>query len=330
MSEHCPLVACVDIGGTKALYGLVDEAGKVHARARFLVDRIYQPDDLAKEVVGRLIRLAQSEGIDWARVKAIGYATTGMLDSETGMIFYSPNQGGWKDIPFGELLTDLSSRPAFVLMDAHAAALGEAWLGAGRTADPFLYIVIGTGVGAGLIHKGEVFQGWRGTAGEIGHMILIPDGPQCYCGNRGCLESLVSGLAIAEQARNRLTSGEESRLRDEDPGKISAEMVFAAARAGDRLATAVIENITHSLAVGLTNVIHLLNPQVIALGGGVGFGGRDLILEPLRTKVKEMAGSWVDINGIKIVASELDERAGLLGAAKHAWKKIEGAGSGNE
>jgi glucokinase len=316
-----PLAACIDIGGTKALLGLVDPAGHILARERFGVAADYRPEELAALLAAKMRVLAERSGCRWADVRGLGYSTTGMLDGRSGMIFTSPNQGGWRDVPFASILSAAFVLPVRIEMDANAAALGEAWLGAGRGADPFALVIVGTGIGAGLMIDGKVLRGWRGTAGEIGHMCIQPDGPDCNCGGRGCLESLASGPAIALRARQALAHGQTSILSQ--AAAIDAELVFQAARMGDALAQTVVGQTVAYLSIGLTNLIHLLNPEVIALGGGVGAGGADLLLEPLRAAVASRVGPWVDLTGTRIIPAEQGNEAGLLGAARLVWTELE-------
>jgi glucokinase len=244
----------------------------------------------------------------------VGYSTAGMIDIRSGIIFASPNQGQWQDVPFGALLKDAFNLPVWIEMDANAAAIGEGWKGHGAGIDYFVHLIIGTGVGCGILVHGEILHGWRGTAGEFGHTIIDPDGPLCNCGGRGCLESLVSGPAIAARAAQIM--GREGQ------DEFSAKTVFAAARQGDPQARQVVAETVDYLSIGITNLIHLLNPQVITIGGGVGVGGADLLMEPLRVVVKQRVGSWVDMEGTHILTAKLGEEAGLLGASRLVWKGI--------
>lgn len=319
-----PVAACVDIGGTKALLGLADRSGAVLAREKIYLPARPDPERLVERLAARMRCLAGQANVAWERVCGVGYSTAGMLDVESGVMFRSPTQGGWQDVPMRDLLCRAFGLPSQIEMDANAAALGEAWLGAGQGADPLVFLVIGTGVGAGILVHGDVLRGWRGTAGEIGHTVIDPAGPVCYCGNTGCLESLVSGPAIARRAGQAVQARPGSGLsRLAVQGKIKAEDVFQAARDGDETAGAVIAETVEYLSIGVTNLIHLLNPKSILLGGGVGLGGADLLLEPLKKAVARRAGAWVDMAGTIIAPAQLGGDAGLLGAAWLVWKTLE-------
>jgi glucokinase len=203
-------------------------------------------------------------------------------------------------------------------MDAYAAALGESWRGIGSGVDYFAYVVVGTGIGAGILMNGQVFRGWSGTAGEFGHATIDPNGPLCNCGRFGCLEALASGPAIAARAQGAITQGQRTILRDA-PRPITAASVFDAARTGDDVARAVVARTVEYLAIGLSNLVHLLNPRRIGLGGGVIRGGADLLLEPLCRETAARCGPWVDVGQLDIVLATLDEDAPLLGVARNVW-----------
>jgi glucokinase len=234
----------------------------------------------------------------------------------------SPNQGTWREVNFNELLANAFNLPACIEMDANAAALGEAWLGAGAGCQNFIYLIIGTGVGCGLYLDGKIHRGWRGVAGEVGHTTIEPDGPLCNCGNYGCLEALAAGPALAGKAQAAIQQGQKTLITEIAQGQpISAEMVFQAARQQDDVGRYLIEQEADYIGTGIANLITLLNPQRVALGGGVGMGGADLLLDPIRRAVRRRCGSWVNLDPAQIVISQLGDDAGLLGAAKLVFGK---------
>lgn len=319
-----PVAACIDIGGTKALLGIVTQEGSILACEKMLITPQCEPADLVKDLARRMKGLAEKGNIDWGRFCGVGYSTAGMMDVRRGIIFASPNQGSWRDIPFQDLLRQTFRLPAWIEMDANAAALGEAWLGAGKDADPLIYLVIGTGIGGGILMNGQIVRGWRGTAGEVGHMVIDPNGPACNCGGSGCLESLASGPAIALRAQKSIQNGSQSCMKElAGAGHLTAEIVFQAARLGDKSAVRIVEETIEYLSIGLTNLIHLLNPRAIVIGGGVGLGGADLLLGPLREAVNHRVGPWVDMSQTTISASILENHAGLLGAAWLVWNLMD-------
>lgn len=322
--EGSKVVACCDVGGTKVLAGLVDEQGRILVRERYLLGVERSPAAVARDLAVCFQRLARSAGRRWATVSGVGCSITGIFDHERETIFTSPNLWPEQDVPFRALLQAACDRPTTTEMDACAAALGEAWTGAAAGVEDFVYVVVGTGIGAGVVVSGRLLRGARGTAGEIGHITIVPDGPACYCGNRGCLEVLASGPAIAARARASLLTGRPTSLRTVE--ELSAEHVFAAARAGDPLAQEVVAATAEYLGIGLATAAGLFNPQVIALGGGVGYGCADLLLGPIRATVARRCPNWVDLAELQIVTGHLGDDAGLIGAARVAWQALGSAG----
>jgi glucokinase len=313
--------ACCDIGGTKVLIGFVDREGNILARERYLLRAPREPVDMAAEMASRFRHLAGQAGLAWETVVGVGCSVAAMLDAEKGIIFSAPNLGPWQNVSFGAILGDAFGLPIRLEMDAQAAALGEAWKGAGVGAEHLVYVVVGTGVGAGILVHGRVYRGRRGTAGEFGHTTVEPDGPLCNCGNFGCLEALAAGPAIARRAEGALRQGRKTAIRDMAAGgAVDARMVFDAARRGDEVALEIVHKTADYLGIGLANLIALLNPEVIVLGGGIMRGAADLLLEPIRKAVARRCGSWVDLQGTRIVVGALGEDASLLGAARRVWE----------
>ncbi len=319
-----PLAACVDIGGTKTLIGLINPEGRVLARDRFPAANHLAPPEQVAQLVEKFHALANGAEVAWERVAGVGYSTAGFLNSERTLVFASPNQGNWRDAPFKALLEEAFHLPAYLEMDANAAALGEAWFGAGRGSQHFVYLIVGTGIGSGIVVNGEVLHGWRGTAGEIGHTTIEPDGPLCNCGNYGCLESLAAGPAIAQRARAAIQQGRKTLITElAGASELSAETVFRAARLQDEVACAILDKEIDYLGIGIANVITLLNPQMVALGGGVAVGGADLLLPPLRRAVRRRCGAWIDLEHTEITLSRLGDEAGLIGAGRLVWQEIQ-------
>ncbi|MGQ9683877.1 MAG: ROK family protein [Anaerolineae bacterium] len=319
------LAACVDIGGTKALLGIVDRDGAIVARDRYLLapGECAQPEELVSGLVGRLRKVAAEAGIAWSRIAGLGYSTAGMMDVDCGVIFACPTQGEWRDVPFRELLTAAAGVPAWIEMDANAAALGEAWKGAGAGAEYFLYMVVGTGIGSGILVRGEVMRGWRGTAGEIGHTTIDPDGPRCNCGNYGCLEALAAGPAIALRAQGVLLQCRPTLMAElAGDGPLTAETVVRAARRGDGPALEILQATARYIGIGIANALTFISPEVVALGGGVMKGAGDLLLAPIVAEVHRRCGNWVAVGQRRIVLSVLGEEAGLLGAARLVWNGV--------
>jgi glucokinase len=239
----------------------------------------------------------------------------------------SPNLPGWHDIPLRDRIKERFGLDTFLVNDASAAALGEHRLGAGRGTVNLIYITVSTGIGGGIIIDGGLYLGSSGSAGEIGHMTIDANGPDCYCGNKGCLEVLASGTAIAREAKKSIAAGESSALTAMVAGKpeaITAKEVSLAAEGGDPLALKVVAEAANYLGVGMTNVVNIFNPDMVVIGGSVAKMG-DRLLDPVRQVVAETAFG-LSAKAVHIVPAGLGDDVGLLGAALYALEQKD-AGS---
>jgi len=213
--------------------------------------------------------------------------------------------------------------PVFVGNDANVAALGEQRFGAGKGIPDLLYVTVSTGIGGGIVSGGQLLTGWRGFAAEIGHQVLVDDGPKCGCGQHGYLEALGSGPAIALYAIEAIKSGRESQAVDlaGSVEAITSAHLARAAGQGDELALEAFQRAGRYIGIGLANLIHILEPQLILLGGGVTKAG-DLLLDPIRQTVKQRVMSPIFQN-VKIELAVLGQDVGLYGAATLAFVGIE-------
>lgn len=257
---------------------------------------------------------------------AIGLGTPGLVDMNAGMIKTAVDVG-WFDVPIRDMVEMALGKKAFVVNRSKVGALAELWHGAKPDVQDLIYISIGTGIAAGIVHKGELFVGANSSAGELGHVTILPDGPLCPCGNRGCLQQLVSGPIIAQTAREKMRQSNETILHalvGSYPERITADLVFEAAKQGDELALEIVKSIAKYLGIALANLINLFNPELIVFGGPVGQKG-DILLEPLLAEVRQRAMAY-PLSITKIVTSDLGANAGTVGAAtlvlQHAQELI--------
>jgi glucokinase len=313
-STDAPALA-VDLGGTKLLVGIVDPGGNVRAQ-----QRITTPQDGPQSVAQAIRDLARELRSSLPPVAAplagVGVAVAGPTDHDRGIVYDPPNLNGWgSETPFGPLLARELKETVHLENDANAAALGEAWVGAGRGVRDLVYITVSTGIGGGLILGGHLYRGANGTAGEIGHMIVDPDGPLCHCGNRGCLEALASGTAIARQAREAVARGDRTKLQRlaGRPEEITAAAVAEAAQAGDPLSADLYQRAGARIGLVLSNFMALLNPAMIVAGGGVSKTG-ELLFKPLR---EAMAARVYPrpARSVQLVPAALGDSVGIIGAA---------------
>ncbi|MFB3816743.1 MAG: ROK family protein [Candidatus Methylomirabilales bacterium] len=303
------LVLAIDIGGTKLAAGIVERSGGILARGEVPTRAADGPEAVLDRIVALGTRLL---GDPAARgVTGVGVCSPGPLDRAAGVVLSPPNLPGWDRVPLVSRLRAAFGLPVVLDNDANAAALAEFRYGAGRGACSLAYFTVSTGIGGGIVLDGKLRHGVGDAAGEFGHMTVLPDGPACPCGNRGCLETLASGTAIARAARERLSGPAPSRLRDV-PDVTAAEVARFAA-AGDRVAREVWERAVRFLAQGVATVVTILAPERVVLGGGVTEAG-ELLFAPLREEVRRRVG-LVPVEKIPIVRAALRRDVGILGAA---------------
>ena len=317
MPEQC--VAGIDIGGTKIALALASPDGQIVEGTRFPT----RVEDGPRAILGRVFK--EIEGMlerSGARLAAVGVGCGGPLDRARGLILSPPNLPGWDEFPVVALLEERFGVKALLDNDANAAALGEHRYGAGRGLKHLVYITISTGIGGGVIIGGKLVHGVHDGAGEVGHMTVLPDGPLCGCGARGCLEALCSGTAIARRARERLAAGEESYLSSLDRGELTAQAVASAARAGDAVAAKVWYDTIRHLSVGVGNLFHALAPEAVIIGGGVSTAGEQLF-EPLREQVRARV-RMLPPDKINILQASLGGDSGIHGAVILGQAALEG------
>lgn len=314
-----PWALGVDLGGTKVLVAAVSAGGEVGRRVRCPTE-VEAGAEAIQEEITRAARTLLDEAA--TSPVGLGAAVAGQIEAGTGVVSFSPNLD-WRDVPLQEGLSRALALPAVVVNDVRAAAWGE-WLhGAGRGTDDLICMFVGTGVGGGIVSGGRMVEGCANTAGEIGHLTVLMDGPECHCRNRGCLEALAGGWAIARDAQAAVASGaEESRLLLElaggDRHQITARTVVEAFRKGDPLAGRLIERVIEALAAGIVGLVNAFNPCRIIMGGGVVEGLPELV-ERVRPKVEERALRAATV-GLEIVPAQLHGDAGVVGGAALALR----------
>jgi glucokinase-like ROK family protein len=258
---------------------------------------------------------AITDGIADKILPAIGLGTPGLVDIRSGVIKLAADIG-WVDVPFQSMVEEALHLDTFIANRSKVGALAEFWYGSRRGVKDLIYISIGTGVAAGIIHQGSLFVGANSSAGELGHLTIVPDGPMCPCGNRGCLQQLVSEDAIANLARQRLRRSSSSLLHStagHHPELISAGDVFVAADQGDPVALETLEEVASYLGIAIAGLINLFNPEVIFLGGPVGEASA-VLTEKIKEKVQHRAMSY-PMSAVQIQRSSLGTDAGAVGAS---------------
>lgn len=316
------LVIGVDLGGTHMRVAVIDRQGVIIKRHKDLT-LIREGVSHTKERLVQLCRNAIAEAANQGgRTVAIGLGVAGKIDPLQGRVIFSPNLPAMNNYPLGSELERSLHLPVVLENDANMFGLGEQWVGTVRGMANCIGLTVGTGVGGCLILQGALWQGDHlGFVGEIGHMIIHPDGPVCACGARGCLEAYASGRALLEGVEaaataRQLTTGTLYEFWKE--GKLSPEKVYFCAREGDSTARQLFERMGWALGLTLANLFSVLGMHQAVIGGGVS-AGWDQIIGPLRKSFSKYC-SMLEVQNASIQRSQLGDDAALLGAARVAWQ----------
>jgi len=300
---------------------MVLDGEKVLERIRLATDASSQEGVMRGllEVCSRLREKATGGGIE---VEAVGLGIAGFVDFERGVVTEAPNHP-LRDAHVRDMLEESSGLPVYVDNDANVAALAEARMGAGRGSRYLVHLTLGTGIGGGIIIGGQVYRGALGAAAELGHMIVCANGPPCNCGANGCLEAMVSGVAIHRRVEELAAAGHASPLVGEllaDPDAFSAEDVCRHADAGEGLAREILEQAGWHLGVGIASLVNIFNPDAVTLGGGL-LGCFHHMEKAMRTSFEENAIA-ISRDHVRILTGILGEDGGMLGAAILASESI--------
>jgi glucokinase len=310
----------IDIGGTKVAGGAVDAAGKVLARARRdTPHRSKSPDvveDTIVAVVDELVSTVDADAL--GTVVAVGIGAAGFVAADRATVVFAPHLS-WRHEPLREALTRRVHVPITVDNDANAAAWAEWKFGAARGESHLMIVNLGTGIGGGIVIDGQVQRGRYGIAGEFGHMQVVPNGIRCECGNKGCWEQYASGNALVREARDLIAA--RSPVAEDllaavggDPSKLTGPLITVAAQYGDALAIELLAEIGQWLGVGIANLAAAFDPGTFVIGGGVSAAG-PLLLDPAREVFRRQLTGRGYRPEAQIVAAELGNEAGLIGAA---------------
>jgi len=288
------VIAGIDLGGTQVRIAVADPDGTVRGVAKARTPDLGDPAGMVAWCLANARRLAGEHEIE-----SIGIGVPGPCDFRTGVLVNPPNLEGWPPLlPLGPMLSEAFGSPVYLGNDADLAAVGEHRRGAGRGVDDLAYVTWSTGIGSGLILNGHLYSGSHGSAGELGHMVLDPDGPLCFCGMRGCTEAYASGHSIAR-----------------DAGRPASE-VFAAARGGEPAALAIVERAASKVGLALLNLVNLVDPELIVMGGGI---TESWGLVEARLAAPILESPFVTANRRpRLVRAELGTEVGLVGAVEWA------------
>lgn len=316
-----PFVIAIDIGGTSFRVALADATAQIIERNSEPTRATEGSERGLERIIETIRKTAAVVGME--KVKAIAVAAAGPIDPQTGVILTPPSLPTWHNVRLKTTLEQAFDIPVWVENDADMAAVGERQFGAGRGYDRVVYMTVSTGIGGGIVLDGQVLRGSKVSAAELGHIVIDPNGPVCNCGGRGHVEVMASGTAIARMARERISSGGRTAMAQHcgnDLSKLTAADVVDAARNGDQLAIEVMNEAGTNLGMAIASIVHIVDPDVVIIGGGVSNAG-GLLLEPVRRSFAERA--MADFrNRTKIVRSELGDDSGLRGAVVFALDQL--------
>ena len=317
LSENTRVIG-VDVGGTKVAAGIVDAQGKILAHSRTPMNPRGTAEEGFAAVTSSIEALYAQDPAARTAIQRIGICAPGPLDPRTGIVINPPNVPCWRNFPLADEIAKRYSASVKVDNDANAAGFAEYLWGAGRGFRNVFYTCIGTGIGTGIILDGKIFHGRTGSAAEGGHVTIDFNGPLCNCGKKGCIEVLASGTAIARRARAKLAGSPDRgaklfSLAGGNAESVKSEMVGKAAEAGDPLAQEILDQTIEYLAIWLGNIVDLLEPEVMILGGGVAE-----MLRPHFGEIQNRMKDWC-VNSryleIPLVPAFYGENAGIAGGA---------------
>ncbi|HTG67849.1 MAG TPA: ROK family glucokinase [Candidatus Udaeobacter sp.] len=302
----------VDVGGTAIKVGICNADGQLLQTYEGPTEAGKGTDTILQNIAKYAQQIVVESDYDWAQVDGVGVGIAGFLDIPNGIVKFAPNLK-IENVNLKAYLEQELNKTVKVNNDANVAALGEAWGGAGRGISHCVCYTLGTGVGGGIIIDGKIVEGYMGMAGELGHMAIVPDleAIQCGCGKMGCLETVSSATGIIRMAKDAVERGDRTSLSQVD--NIMAKDVLDAAKAGDEVATRIVNRAAYYLGKSLAMIAIVLNPQYFIIGGGVSKAG-DFLFDQIREVFEKYTQDQAKEN-VKIVAATLGNNAGVVGAA---------------
>lgn len=303
----------IDLGGTNIAAGVVNEKGKIIAKASTPTLASRPVDEIVADMAKVCETAAKKSHCKMSDISSIGIGIPGTVDNDSGQVIYTPNVP-MENTPLCSMLQKYIEKPVKLENDANAAALGE-YIVNGNGAKSFVFITLGTGVGGGVILDGKIYRGFNGAGGELGHMTLVSGGELCGCGKKGCWERYASVRALIRQTEAAMKENPESLMHKiaEDYGKVSGRTAFTAAKAGDEAAKAVVAQYLEYVADGIVSILNIFQPEKILIGGGISKEG-DYLLKPVRDFAYRYDYNRY-MKKTEIEIATLFNDAGIIGAA---------------
>lgn len=315
----------IDLGGTKILAAVVDQHGHLLGSAKRKTRSERGVTTVIERIVKTALEATADAHLDISAIQAIGIGAPGVADYRAGVIEFAPNLSNWVNVPLGPLLERELEAPVIVANDVDAGTFGEFTVGAARAYHSAVGVFPGTGIGGGIILNDQLWRGARNAAGEIGHMVVMIDGPTCGCGRRGCIEALASRTAIERDIAGELRGGRSSvitELIDIDKGKITSGVLAEALAMRDPLVTDVIERAAYHLGVFTGSLVNALDPECIVYGGGLIEACADVMLPIIRDSMLRHLIRPVEPGNLPVLEAALGDNAVVLGAAMLASRTL--------
>jgi len=317
MSKNQTLMAGVDLGGTSMQVLIVDGKNAILAATKARTERSKKPAALTDDIAGAVEDATSKAGLKRRDLAAVSIGAPGSVDRHRGVVHDAPNLG-WDEYPLGPELEKRLRVPVLVDNDVNVGTVGEHALGAGAGTNNLMGIFVGTGIGGGIIANGRLYEGSRGGAGEIGHTVILVDGPLCGCGHRGCAEALASRTAMERDVRAAIKAGRKSVVLEimekRDKSRMTSSVIQDALNQEDALMQEVMERAQHYLGILAANMVNLLDPECVVVGGGIASRLGEHFVGPIRETAHEYFLHQRDVKRVKIVRGRLGDNAGALGA----------------
>ncbi len=315
----------IDMGGTSLRALVVSARNEILAVEKEPTNVAQKSDGLIRDLAAMVEDVVRAAGLRKSQLRAVSIGAPGAVDPERGVVYHAPNLR-WDVVPLGEKLKKLLRVPVFVENDVNVGVAGEHALGAGQGARDLVGVFVGTGIGGGIILGGELYQGTRGAAAEVGHTILQVDGPRCGCGNCGCVEALASRTAMERDVRAAIRSGEKScvlkLMEERGKDRMTSSIILRALKKNDPVMRKVMKRAQYFLGLAVANVVNLLDPECVVMGGGIAERLGEDFVGPIRKTAYENFLRRHDAERVKIVSGALGDNAGPLGAVVLARKRL--------
>ncbi|HXJ92743.1 MAG TPA: ROK family protein [Terriglobia bacterium] len=319
------IIAGIDLGGTSMQVLIVDQRNNILAEAKAPTRRAKKPLGVVADIAKAVEEAMTNAGLKRSDLTAASIGAPGPVDRDRGIVHEAPNLG-WFEFPLGPALAKRLRVPVVLENDVNAGTLGEHVLGAGVGASNLIGIFVGTGIGGGLIINSKLYEGSHGGAGEIGHMLIVLDGPLCGCGHRGCVEAVASRTAMERDVRAAIKSGRKScvleLMKRRNKTRMTSSVINAALKRKDPVMREVMERAQRYLGILVANVVNLLDPECVVIGGGLAGRLGELYVGPIREYAHEHFFREKDVKRVRIVPGKLADNAGAFGAVVVARRRL--------